>query len=93
MSDTVAVALITFFAGFAGSIIGAIATYKKAKLFAPPHIQEAMKATWDAISTALRDKRLPANSKDFDTLADAMQKDLYSFNAGEGKKPRFRKKK
>ena len=70
-----------------------IVAYSKARLFAPPHIQEAMKATGDTISMALRDKRLPANSKDFDTLADAMQKDLYSFNAEAGKKPRFRKKK
>lgn len=70
-----------------------IVAHSKARLFAPPHIQEAMKATGDTISTALRDKRLPASSKDFDALADAMQKDLYSFNAETDKKPRFRKKK
>ena len=45
-----------------------IVAYSKARLFAPPHIQEAMKATGDTISMALRDKKASCKLKKILTL-------------------------
>lgn len=60
--------------------------YSKVKLLAPRNVQELVKAAGELISRSIKECEFPKDSEIFDSLAEAMRKDLYSFSVEEDKK-------
>lgn len=60
--------------------------YSKVKLLAPRNVQELIKAAGEQISRSVKECEFPKDSEIFDSLAEAMRKDLYSFSVEENKK-------